>query len=92
MELLQIIFMPTDLAPMTDEDVKVFLGIWIFLNFLWVVSWVITGIRYFFFKRNGGTLGFERPHLLEWVFDLMMVLIWAGILLIIVGKWIANFL
>jgi hypothetical protein len=89
------IFIPSGGGPMTDSDVKIMLGIWIVLNTLWVISWLISVVKYVLKRKRGGYYGFRWDG--EWdllliYFDVVMVIIWVAIILYWLGSLVANLL
>lgn len=63
---------------------KMVLGIWIVMNFLYVVTWIVTGIRYLR-NRSFKRYGFEA-------LDIVMAAVWTIILITAAGWYVGQFL
>lgn len=86
------IFIPTgDSAPMTDADVKAFIGIWIVLNIIWAIGWIIYGIRYLVYKFRNDLSYFEMFESLVFG-NIAMVVCWVLIGLVYAGVVVSRFL
>ncbi len=82
-------------APITDKEIKLFIGVWIVLNVLWMISLVVRGIKYLVNKkRNDSSIDtvfgsfFDRINLL----DFIIIVIWGFITLIGIGYFVSKFL
>lgn len=102
------VFIPTSGGgDVSDEEAKVYIGIWIVLNIWWVCSWILTlGRRYFHNKEEAKrkeihlinkrhfwkiNFDFRESFFLE-SFDFVMKAFWVLFLIILGGCWIAYFL
>lgn len=98
MTLLQtfipIIYDSGSSAPMTESDVNEMVACWIILNALWVLSFIITGIRYIIFlKSKESKYQYFESRLQREptiIFDVLMIAFWAIILLVEAGKWLST--
>jgi len=80
-------------APLSDNDVKLFIGVWIVLNTVWVATWIITAIKNLVrYRLNKKYYYYHRPALLEIVFDFSMFAMWGVGLLFYLGSIIAKFI
>ena len=84
-------------APMTDQDLKILIGIWIILNTLSLISWCITGIKYLIYlerrKKNKYLDWYFRwDNLLLGCWDFCMAFFWVLILTVWAGTFIAKFI
>ena len=74
------------------ED-KALIGIWILLNILWVISWIITGIRFLIQKAKGrDTYMFERIEFSQLYLDIPLAVIWFIIGIVALGSYIGTLL
>ena len=74
------------------ED-KTDIGIWILLNILWVISWIITGIRFLIQKAKGrDTYMFERIEFSQICLDIPLAVIWFIIGIVALGSYIGTLL
>lgn len=76
-------------APLTPEQIKVGIGICIFLNILWAIRWIIEAVRYFKKGRRGV---FDDGPFLITVLDMVMCLFWILSILYLAGSFIAKLL
>ena len=63
---------------------KIVLGIWIVMNLLYVVTWIVTGIRYLR-NRSFERYGFEA-------LDIVMAALWTIILIVAAGIMVGKYL
>jgi len=94
------IFIPSgNSGPMSEHQKKVLLAIWIIINGLWLISWMITGIRYLNSRKKIKTIydsaynrWYDDDIGLLITFDATMIFIWAVLLLFMAGEFLTNFI
>jgi hypothetical protein len=84
---------------LSEEEQKIMLGMFIFLNLVWLITWIISSIAVY--RTNKKTkhdwaklsyLGFRFDMLGLFMLDVFLGLAWLVIILIAIGKVIGNFL
>jgi len=70
-------------APMTDSDVSLLLGVWVVFNIWWIISWIITGVKYLFCK-------YPERFELAYMLDIICIIVWFLIGIIKAGEFIAK--
>ncbi len=90
------IFIPTDGGgELPPNTLNVVIGIWIFINLLYAISWSITGGRYIMFLYKKKTnkkehhYWYGRNSFASEFFDPCMILCW-GMILLVLGGWIIS--
>lgn len=100
------IIIPVDYGnsgPMTEEDSKMLIGVWIVLNMLWISGRIMTLIRWVIYSRRFRDTWRSKRNLWEYrmeiadgmlmiVGDGFMLLMWIGIALFASGSFIGKFL
>jgi len=77
-------------APLTEQDVKIFLGIWIFLNLLWLISWCLSILKVVVQKKEWKDIRGWDDLSLTMLFDISMGICWGVGFAIYFGVLIAN--
>ncbi len=98
MNLLQMvpIFIPSGGGgPMTESEYKTMIGVWILLNGLWVISIIISVIKYLTKRYDWGyspNRWYNNWDEIGWLLiqDGLMILIWVIIGIIEAGEFIGN--
>lgn len=75
---------------MTDEDMKILLGMWIFCNILWVLNWLYLTVKFVFRGQNKKHLTFKyilfNRTIVGETADIVMLGIW-GLIILFLGGW-----
>lgn len=74
------------------SDIKVFIGIFIILNFLWLISYVKTFYVFIFNRKYFSNYDNRRWCILCVMLDWTMVLIWGTLILIFLGTQVSKLL
>jgi len=83
---------------MTESDTKTTIGIWVLLNAIWVVSFIVTIIRcvlYFIKNKKPFRFGYflsrwDKSDGALFGIDVIMFAMWLLIALIEAGEWIST--
>jgi hypothetical protein len=85
------IFIPSNSGPMSNDDIKVIMGIWIIINILWIITWIITGVRYLLSKLIKNWY-FDGRFELAIILDVVVLIVWSVFGLVKAGIIISKYL
>src|SRR5687768_6493453 len=88
------IFIPSgDSGPMSEHDAKTLIGVFVVLNILWLISWLVTLARYVHYKISTSSYWSSRLDVIGGapaLFDFFMLFAWVVIVVFGLGEIMAN--